>query len=851
MTPHSRIVSIALLTAVAACSNGGSGVGDSTVEQRSFATRFLRAAEREGWVLDLLAPAPDGVARDIDGDGAVDLVLGGAGDEARIVWGPIAAGRPETSTIDIGVPAAAVAVLDVDGDLDLDLILPAPDGLGLTVWDQVAPRDFQRRLVVPGIGFDGLRDVIVTDLLANGVPDVVTVGRELRRLLVGDGAGGFFDVSAQLPGDTREMRRVAAGRLFGSARSDLVFVGPQGVAVLRNDGAGFTDVTLGTVGSPAQVADDVAIGDVDADGDDDLLLRSSGNVTWWASDGAGGVASAQTLPAPGTGSMQLGDADGDGDLELAVATGASVAVFDFDGAAMRFVPLPPGSITGARASDDVLAFTDLDGDGRGDVLASGDSPWVAWRLGDGTFAGDPARNGRSFVDAGAAASSGRRIVGDFDGDLDPDLVTGSVGANGAVALRLSRNDGAGNFRDQVIALGQPGSDPQFVPAAALDVDRDGDLDLLGDGWAAGDGNGSFAAAVAWPGGASGVPVVGDFDGDGRSEVVVPDGLQLVRFTPSAAGPVRDVPPGPVLSSQPSRLVVGDVDGDRIDDLLVVHRDNGLSLFTGSANGFVDASVKLPGGFGAVGHAALGDWDGDGDVDLIATSAGSATALVARLLRNDGDRFVVAAELRAATPVLEVLAVAAADVDEDGRAEVFVHGRVGAGVGGAARVDVFEASATDGGVRRVPPEFAGVDGLAPLAGVFAPQFVDLDGDRDPDAIGLEVRSNGLREIAFRTRPELGASTTIRVLDRTGGGAAVVFLGVAPIYAPIGDLGFALLEPSLALVEIAPFPADPGFVDVTFQLPPLPVASLRLFAQALRLDAGNNVRALTTRAEALAR
>ncbi len=135
--------------------------------------------------------------------------------------------------------------------------------------------------------------------------------------------------------------------------------------------------------------------------------------------------------------------------------------------------------------------------------------------------------------------------------------------------------------------------------------------------------------------------VGDINGDRRDDLVAFDGNRvLVLFAGTSGrsfdGPVdwstHPLPPGVVPE-------VGDVDGDGFDDLVYFHRDA-----AGGDRGAVDAVFGARNGFGervrlcrdfCTGPQipALGDVTGDGKVDLIAFTPGGDGAV--RVARSNG------------------------------------------------------------------------------------------------------------------------------------------------------------------------------------------------------------------------
>jgi tetratricopeptide (TPR) repeat protein len=125
--------------------------------------------------------------------------------------------------------------------------------------------------------------------------------------------------------------------------------------------------------------------------------------------------------------------------------GAGIAVFDFDKDGDLDLFLPASAIAGGRLRDTLLRN---DGEGRFvDVT-------VEFGL------GDPRES------IGCA-------VGDFDADGLPDLYVTAIGGN-----RLFRNSGVSPFEDATDAAGVAEADSVSLTALLLDLDHDGDLDLL-------------------------------------------------------------------------------------------------------------------------------------------------------------------------------------------------------------------------------------------------------------------------------------------------------------------------------------------------------------------------------------
>ncbi|MBH8570722.1 VCBS repeat-containing protein [Microvirga sp. STS02] len=283
---------------------------------------------------------------------------------------------------------------------------------------------------------------------------------------------------------------------------------------------------------------------------------------------------------PGT--VVLGDLDGDGDLDFVTACQGSTAN---PGSVRVYFNNGRGEFTsgldvavGRRYYNTTLG--DLDGDGDLDLLIVSDSGMVSVRLnsGNGTFVVPG-----NTPELALANNAGSTAVGDVDGDGDLDVLI-SNGNN--VSVRL--NNGAGVFTvpatNPEVAFISPGR-----PTLG-DLDGDGDLDLLTTNY-----NGSTAPASLRV-------RLNDGQGNFTASTLIPD-LDLTYYPPSSP-------------------VLGDVDGDGdLDALMAVQAGNWALLCLNNGQGgfsFSYPSNSIPIGY-SPSNVVLGDMDGDGDLDLIATS----------------------------------------------------------------------------------------------------------------------------------------------------------------------------------------------------------------------------------------
>ena len=327
---------------------------------------------------------------------------------------------------------------------------------------------------------------------------------------------------------------VALGDLNGDGKLDIVtglsedtyYHLPTRVSVqLGNDSGRFTSVS----GSPYTVSGmpkPVVLGDLDGDGDLDIVAGngSSGSVTVLLNDGTGQVTAASGSPISigGSGaSVALGDVNGDGDLDIVAANGNSNVTVLLNDSAGTFTAAS-GSPFDAGAVTDRVALGDINQDGRLDIVGT-QSGAVAVLLGDGR-GGFSAASWSPFALTFTPSSL---ELGDFsrDGRLDWVAVSGS-----SVAVMLANASGEGF----TAATGSPftvGTNPYH--ATLGDFNGDGWLDFVSANWSSNNvtvllanGTGGFNAASGFAVGNGPVWVtVGDVNGDGRLDIAAANGTQ--------------------------------------------------------------------------------------------------------------------------------------------------------------------------------------------------------------------------------------------------------------------------------------------------------------------------------------
>ena len=368
----------------------------------------------------------------------------------------------------------------------------------------------------------------------------------------------------------------------------------------------------------------VAWGDVDGDGDYDVAIQPS-RTGFYLNDGdvaletQGGTVAFTRYQTPfnvdgvfdarpftpfatvGNAELRWTDLDGDGELDL-VANGSSgadreVLLYRHVGGVQRYDRRArlPGTIDGD------LALGDIDNDGDLDLVVTGfdaSGTAVTWLYEHRREEGSPFTFTRRTI--AQALDYGRVDLGDYDRDGDLDLLlTGTQRSPQRFVTAVYRNDG-GQFTD----VGATFDPLAFASAQWVDVDADGDLDVVQNGGVLSpfvlrgtvrifhnEGGRFVDAGTDTRGGYQGALDAADYDADGLPDLAVQGGT---------------APLGGTLAS--------------------VLRNRGGARFDTTFN---DAGRRF-------GEFLWGDYDADGDLDLLTSGLTAVGEAVTRALRNELD-----------------------------------------------------------------------------------------------------------------------------------------------------------------------------------------------------------------------
>ena len=349
-----------------------------------------------------------------------------------------------------------------------------------------------------------------------------------------------------------------------------------------------------------------------------------------------------------------------------------------------FVNAPASPIPVPDGPGNVL-IGDMNNDRKPDVIVACSSTRhirVLPGKGDGQF-------GAPLSETTVPDHPGEMAAGDLNGDDKLDV---AVASHDSYGVMLLLGDGRGGLAvaptsPVVMRLGQQ---PHTHGLAVADMNRDNKLDLItvnnndnDVSIALGDGRGNFTRAPQspFPVGPSPYPfAVGDVNNDGWMDIVA---------TASATGPSRreqlplsraltlllsDGKGGltsrklPLRTGEPWFAAIGDLNGDGKMDIVATHHElNAVTVMIGNGHGDFVEERSSPFDFGfSLSHIAIADVNRDGKNDVIGTSGNSI-----RVMLGDGSGGLQSSE--SVTVGRGAWRLAVADLNADGKSDVVTSG----------------------------------------------------------------------------------------------------------------------------------------------------------------------------------
>jgi len=605
----------------------------------------------DGWTKYLIDDATlhieaGGASADIDGDGDLDIVMGGDYLSNKVWWweNPYPNYNPATpwTRREIKNSGSNMHHDQIFGDFDDD------GQVELVFWNQYAkklfiadipadpkntqPWSYQEIFSWSSGALEGLDQV---DVDGDGKVDIVGGGRWFEH-------NGGTSYTPHIIDSGQAFAQVAAGQLKAGGRPEVVFVAGDGVGRLKwYEWTGSDWEGHDLLGFDVDHGHSLEIADIDGDGKLDIFCAEmrldggNGDAKMWIFLGDGNGNFTQTEVATGYGNHEskVGDLDGDGDLDILDKPynwdTPRVDVWLNGGIGLSLDRWERHVVDANRPWRAIfIKAADVDGDDDQDIVTGG---W--WYE-------DPGEPGGTWTRHTIGAPlNNMATVYDFDGDGDVDVLgTEGKGAEVNPNFVWARNDGTGAFTilhnvdsgdgdflqgvavesfesnsDLQVALSwhaagkgvqrlavpanpssgmwgwdQLSSTSQDEALSAGDIDRDGDVDLLlGTKWLCNDGGAWTAYTLN---GTSGDPDrnrLADVNGDGRLDAVI--GFEAI----STPGKLAWYEQGASATSTWSEHVIAnDVIGPMSLDVADMDGDGDLDVVVGEHNLSDPSSAKL-------------------------------------------------------------------------------------------------------------------------------------------------------------------------------------------------------------------------------------------------------------------
>ncbi len=614
---------------------------------------------------------------------------------------------PGVTSLPVNVPVIGNTVYQPNRTFTLALSSPTEVNgpAGFATVQTFAAGSAPDGLTVVDLNGDGLKDMVLIDLGTSSLSVLLNT--------TGPGSATASFATQQTFALNATPRAVTMADINGDGRPDLLVTTSAGaVSILLNTtAAGASTVSFAApqtfASGVAQAPGDLTVADLNGDGRPDVIVGNDNangvsvllNTTTVGSTTAGFAPTQFFATGTKPSSVFATDINGDGRKDLIVANRGSNSI------SVLLNTTSPGSTTPGFASQQTFATgaspvgvtaADINGDGLPDlvvanynstgsisVLLNTTAPGAA----QPSFAAQQTFACKTYCSAVAAA--------DFNGDGKPDILV-AEDDNSAAAAVLVNQTAPGSTTVAFAAPSTFAAGGASQQATVADLNGDGKLDLIVDNLSANtfsvllnntSQSGLTPVNIAQSStfalsGSAGVVATGDFNGDGKPDLVVPHfnqstvGVLLDTTAPGATAPSFAAEQTFAVGAGANSLAVTDINGDGRADLIVgsYTASNLTVLLNTTAPGAAVPSFAASQTFALAlkpGFVASADINGDGRPDLIVASFGVNSVSVLLNTTAAGDAIPGFTAQQTFACASKPYSVAVADINGDGLKDLVV------------------------------------------------------------------------------------------------------------------------------------------------------------------------------------